>query len=354
MSQLFAAHKQWATRPKEERFYTLKEMHELAAQRRIVSHESRVTMNNIRFRGEEKSIYIIGKETDAQPTHWAFGQLCDLLDAPPAYMRKLPGHLVATNLNWAVANNPGRDMMKMMWANSTEMVVRAFNTMAYGRLWDNDVLAWLRQLTNDEQDWHRPPAVTDHLYPSGLYMSDRNFFVFLVNESNRIDDGSDKGLARGFFCWNTEVGQLSFGFQAFLYQYVCGNHIVWNAKNLFDARIFHSGNNVAFRVEKQVRPLLNQYIQSSAATEQAIITTARQKTIAQSRDGAIDWLAQRKFGYSPTEAATIVTHAEGLGKDPTVLWHLVDAATRLSQEKGFSDARTEKDRQAGKLLMSVM
>jgi len=42
--------------------------------------------------------------------------------------------------------------------------------------------------------------------PAGIYASDHDMFSFLVNEEYRIDDGSDGGLARGFFVQNSEVG----------------------------------------------------------------------------------------------------------------------------------------------------
>ena len=42
--------------------------------------------------------------------------------------------------------------------------------------------------------------------PAGIYASDHDMFAFLVNEEYRIDDGSDGGLARGFFVQNSEVG----------------------------------------------------------------------------------------------------------------------------------------------------
>ena len=65
--------------------------------------------------------------------------------------------------------------------------------------------------------------------PAGLYASDHDCFAFMVNESVTVDDGSDGGLCRGFFVSNSEVGAASLKFTS-LYRSVCGNHIVWGAK----------------------------------------------------------------------------------------------------------------------------
>ncbi len=48
--------------------------------------------------------------------------------------------------------------------------------------------------------------VGDPVAPAGLYASNHDMFAFLINEENRIDDGSDSGLSRGVFFENSEVG----------------------------------------------------------------------------------------------------------------------------------------------------
>ena len=53
-----------------------------------------------------------------------------------------------------------------------------------------------------------------------LYASDRDMFVFLADEDRRIEVAG-RSLARGFFVWNSEVGDKTLGAGFFLFDYVC-------------------------------------------------------------------------------------------------------------------------------------
>jgi hypothetical protein len=75
-----------------------------------------------------------------------------------------------------------------------------------------------------------------------LYASDRDMFVFLADEENRIElpgrrAGRSGSFARGFFVWNNEVGKTSLGAGFFLFDYVCSNRIVWGADQYTEVRI---------------------------------------------------------------------------------------------------------------------
>ena len=59
-----------------------------------------------------------------------------------------------------------------------------------------------------------------------LFASDRDMFVFLADEDNRIEipnrrAGKFGSFARGFFVWNSEVGKTTLGAGFFLFDYVC-------------------------------------------------------------------------------------------------------------------------------------
>jgi len=352
--ELFSAHKQWRDRAPDERFSTLKELHETVLARRQASVESHVVPSSMVFTTHENDVVLQGAQSLAVPSHWAFTQMCDLLEAPAPWIRKLPATLAADNLNFAAKSAP-RERMAMMWANgSTPGIVRCFTTLAYSRLWDSDIVQMLREMTQDETNgWHRPPAITDNEYPSGIYGSDRNVFVFLVNEQNKLDDGEEGGLARGFFCWNSEVRQQSFGFSAFLYKSVCGNHIVWGAEKLFDIRMWHIGQGMSFRAQQELGRVLGAYANASTQKDQVVIDAARQKIVANTRDETLGFLSAKNIGWNRAEAEKIVVAVEKQGKDPTNLWNLVNGATRMSQERGYTDERTSQDRRAGRMLNIV-
>ncbi|MEJ7663389.1 MAG: hypothetical protein WKG07_29515 [Hymenobacter sp.] len=129
---------------------------------------------------------------------------------------------------------------------------------AYSRLWNADVVDGLVPAL--DWGWRVPPArpavddprarpatvedillgqesfglsvkVGDMLAPAGVYAGDRDMFIFLVNPNRVIDDGM-KGLMRGVFVWNSEVGAGAFKVRTFYLENVCGNHIVWSASGV--------------------------------------------------------------------------------------------------------------------------
>lgn len=356
-NNLFRAHREWRDRPADERYPTLKALYEAVHARREASVASVVDPTTLRAEAvgigsSSKELAILGpSDQPAIPTHWAFSQLCSYSDAPGAWLRRLPADMAAFNLSWALQHSP-RQQLEMVWANgSAPATIRCFNTPMYARMWDEVLVQWLRRATDDEQNgWHRPPAKTDGEYPSGYYAGDRNIFCFCVNDQNRIDDGK-QGLGRGFFCWNSEVRQMGFGFEAFLYEFVCGNHIVWGAHKLFSLRMSHLGEMFIEKAASKLKRALGLYLNAGAATEQKLINQARKQTIAADKQGVIDLLSSRRIGFNLRESDAIVTQAEQDGDDPTVLWSVVNGATALSQQRfAHTDERTAWDRKAGKLL----
>ena len=360
MVELFQAHKEWRDRPIEECYPTLAALQEVTQARAYASVISRKSPSDLIFavNPADGDLVVKSNETGslAVPTNWAFSQMAGLLKAPAAWCQKVPAALAVQNLNWAAQSAP-REAMMMMWANgSNPGVIRCFTSPDYGRLPDWEVVQAIRTLTNDETGgWKRPPSILDHEAPRGYYAGDRNIFIFCVNESAQLDDDSSDGLHRGFFCWNSEVRQMSFGFKAFLYRRVCGNHLVYGAKELFDVRMIHLGKHMAEKAVKALGGILKRYMDSGTDKDQMIINKARTYQIRKTKAEIVDWLQARHPGgaWRPTEAKAIVDQAEELGKDPTILWNLVNAATVISQKKLFTDERTAVDAHAGAMMEVV-
>lgn len=359
-NNLYEASRQWASRPPDERYWTLKDLHEACLARHEASVESRLTLKDITFEAgaDERALVIQEQQSVASPSHLAFDQVCRLVDAPAPWLRRQPAALVADQLNWAVrADDAPRDSMVMLWQKGAggDSLVRAFTTTTYGRLWDSDLVSWLRRMTQDETNgWQRPPAYTDNKYPSGYYSSDRDLFVFMVNPARPLKGGPDNELNRGFFCWNTETqggARQSFGFRAFTYDRVCGNHIVWGAEDIFKVFMAHVGQGMSLRAQRETERVLGAYLNSGAQQEEQAIAAAMQFNIGATKDKATEWLRARGFTKADAEAAW--ENAIQRGANPTTLWEAVGSLTRLSQTKGWAGERNEMDRKAGKLLEAV-
>ena len=78
-----------------------------------------------------------------------------------------------------------------------------------------------------------------------LYASDRDVFLFLVDdthpiEAGRLPDGSPDLYFRGFYCWNSEVGSKTLGIASFYLRAVCMNRNLWGVENFEEITIRHS------------------------------------------------------------------------------------------------------------------
>lgn len=181
---------------------------------------------------------------------------------------------------------------------------------------------------------------------AGLYSSDRDIFMFFVNENYPVEVKGER-LSRGFFVWNSEVGKSSFGLTTFLYRYVCGNHIVWGAQEVKEIRIRHS-QNAPSRAFSEVMPVLNKYIESPIGSEIQTIKKAMEYRPAKGREGTIEWLQRQGFTKLQSERTfEYAVKEEGNG---TCLWNIVQGLSAMARDRKHTDARVDLERQAGRLL----
>jgi Domain of unknown function (DUF932) len=116
-----------------------------------------------------------------------------------------------------------------------------------------------------------------------LYASDRDMFVFLADEENRIElpnrrAGRMGSFARGFFVGNSEVGKSSLFAGFFLFDYVCCNRIIWGADQYTEVRIRHT-KGAPDRWLEEVTPVLQEYAEGSAKPVVQAIEDARSKRV---------------------------------------------------------------------------
>ena len=94
---------EWFSRPDDERYLSLSELHaavkaraEHATTRTVESREVRVEAS--RDDAERLALILPGRPEPVAPTHWSFGQLCSLVGAPSGYLRQLPAPLAGINM----------------------------------------------------------------------------------------------------------------------------------------------------------------------------------------------------------------------------------------------------------------
>jgi len=352
--ELFNASRQWATRPADERFDSLQNMYHVCKRYAESAKSSTFYLSNSQAIAKDNDVLLQGKTgTQTRLTHHAFGQMATSVGAPANYLRLLPAELAAENLNYGFQHIDNEQPKKGLFHNGKGLICRCMTSPIYQRIWNYEIVGRLIPL--EEQGWHTPPSMTDKTMPSGLYASDHDMFVFLVDDHHRIDDGTDEGLGRGFFAINSEVGQSAFKLITFLYRYVCGNHIVWGAQNVQKMKIIHKGQparnwNNTMRVE------LTRYANSSVSDEQAKIAAAKHMTLGATKDEVLDALfSKRALGIARKDLDAAYSLAEvdyelTKGAPPNTVWGMVQGVTRHSQSLPYADERAKLDVAGGKIL----
>ena len=380
MSNLLRASRQWATRPRDERFWGLNDLEQHLAPLRAASEELDTSLGQFRAVPNKRDLRIVGE--DGQPlgiTNWSFGQLCRSVDAPPDYLSGLPARLACQCLNRGFASNKEAAVKCLLQQNGEATELRAATGTAYSRIWDLDVVRAIAPAL--DVGWRVPPARPavddprarpatkedlleqgefwgsikegDMIAPAGVYRGDRDSFIFLVNPNRRIDDGGD-GLMRGVFVTNSEVGRTSFRIITFLLQNVCSNHIVWGASDLRELKLIHKGRaNSRFGSELVLR--LRRYNDAGAIEEEKMVRAAKLFELGKDRDSVIDRLFDIKsldLCRRDLEGAweLAVKWEKTAGSPPTTAWGFVHGLTRWSQTYDFADVRNALDVAGGKIL----
>lgn len=359
---------EWSTRPDDQRFISLPAMAGFLQSARQRSDARVVSSRHIEIApkpGDELTGIVVSPLGDAvpyEPNHWAFGQLATLAGAPAGYLRTMPAPIAADCLNYGLKY--ARDVEEVgiltqrgvNWDVDTTVAARLMAATGpnYGRVWNSDLVGMLIERFGDGVNgtWRVPgefgKAVTVDQRNTTLYASDRDIFVFLADEQNRIEipnrrHGQPGSLARGFFVWNSDVGSKTLGAAFFLFDYVCCNRIVWGASQYQEVKIRHT-SGAPDRWLEEVVPVLREYSEGSAKPVQQAIEDARARRV----DDMSAFLTNR-FSKKIAERA-MALHADEEGRPAESRWDAVTAVTALARSIPHQNERVILERQAGDLL----
>lgn len=367
MSQiLMKASREWASRPQDERFVSLPALRDHCARQRERSAGKVIATEALRLapvaEDNRDELLLLGpKGEPAAPSNHAFQQLCTLAKAPAGYMREMPAQLVADCVNWGLTMRRDVDEIGILLTRPDEgldgdmLRLRAATGPGYGRIWNAEIAEALIERFGDgvTGDWRVPGewgrAVDITRENTTFYAGDRDMFVFLADEVNRIEvpnrrNGKHGGMARGFFLWNSEVGATSIGLAMFLYDEVCGNRIVWGAEGYREIRLRHSAG-APMRWLDEITPVLAEYREASTQPIEATIASAKAKRL---EDKAAAFMAGR-FGKN-IGPAMLAQHEREEGRPVETIWDAATAATAYARGVPNQDNRVAIEREAGKLL----
>jgi hypothetical protein len=269
-TNLMEAHAQWASRPADQRFPNLESLIQSVQSRRMLSRSVDIDTGKAHVDSRDGVLTVNGTITPCEPTHWSFGQLSQSICAPASYLRTLPQNLLIENINHGLKTHPAGSMKFMTIAREDSPVntLQAITSTTYGRIWDYDVCQAVGRIVEQSGGkFHNPLAYAHRGRPdgfrtidasrterAGLYASDRDCFIFMIDGGSMLEAGPRAQLNRGFFVWNSETGSRSFGLMTFLFNQCCGNNIVWGASDIQRLVIRHtSGGPYRFAAEAAVR-----------------------------------------------------------------------------------------------------
>ncbi|WP_448954867.1 DUF932 domain-containing protein [Labrys neptuniae] len=362
---------EWFSRPDDERYLSLSELAESVRGRSERSRTRLVESAHIHVEAsrtdlERLTLILPGSNAPVAPTHWSFGQLASQVGAPAAYLRQLPAALAGINLQYGLASHRA-EQIKTLETDNGRLELRAVTGPDYGRIYDHELVEAVQRIAGNgtgDTRWKVPgvldwstgvynPRVDITKDTTTLYASDRDVFLFLVDDLNPIEagtlpDGSPDLYFRGFYCWNSEVGAKTLGMASFYLRAVCQNRNLWGVEDFEEITIRHS-KYAASRFAHEAAPALLNFANSSPMPFVNGIKAARERIVARSEEDRLDFL--RKRGFSKAETGKIIeTVLAEEGRPPETIFDFIAGITAVARDKPHQDARLELEGKAKKLL----
>ena len=358
----YTAHREWATRPPDERYASVQALYEAARARRVRTEERDHRDRRLQDRG--------GGDRRARPARrvGSHGRP-DALELRAARHHRRRAAEVPPHA--ARADRLRRDQPRAAAAASRRSTscssigphpwtVHAITSPRYARVHHDELAGRVLDLMAAHPAWHLPLGYKDGVFgaervPSGAYLGDRDMFLFLVDGNRDLDDPTDAshaGLFRGFILRNSDVGAAALTLDVFLFRAVCGesHHLGLSARGRLPAPArggVDSGRVDAPRLRASARP--------STPTRPPIApcscgprprSSVRRATRCSTR-------SLQRLDLSQKQAAEAYTLAEQHETNPRSVWGYVQGLTRLSQRTPWQDGRFALDRAASRLLTTV-
>ena len=356
------AHNQWATRPDDQRFEDIDSFVSHLERRRENSYVRKANTSDMAVHFDDDALYLNGETTKAELTNWSGGQLCQRMGAPAAYLRKLPNERAAGLLNYHLKDVEPAPYNVMFYEKpdgNGSFTTQAITTEHYGRIFDADVVNAIVGMNERTGNKFRNPVAYGggkwgaELKGAGLYASDRDMFMFMIDGGDRLDIGERAKLHRGFFASNSEVGNSSLRLKMFLFNEVCGNNIVWGAQDITELTMRHS-KYAPTRFVNEAEPSLLEFINATGNREAEVIKRAMEYKLPAKDD---EWWKSLSSGrnaqFTKGEVQSAINMAEIEEGECATLWDLEQGFTAHARMKAHIDARIDLETRAGKLLNIV-
>lgn len=364
---------QWANRPDDEKFLTLAELRKSVAQRTSESASEVKSLANVKVNHANGLTLELDGTTETEMTNWSFSQLCNITKTPASYLSKLPAKLAAINLQYGLMNTDESKLAYIQDTGSTNTKLRAMTSESYGRIYDSEVVDQVMNIAGDGSIWKVPGMLDWSSAKSGLvkynpfvdvtketttlYASDRDVFIFLVDDTHPIEvgklsNGEPDLMFRGFYVWNSEVGNKTFGMSTMLLRGVCCNRNLWGVEGSKELRIRHSKFGPA-RFAQQAAPMLTNYANMNSMGIIAKVANAKSAIVAKNAEERLSFgMDKAGLTKSVTERVLDAVLNEEQHEAENV-WDFVQGITAVARSIQTQDTRLAMEAIAGKLMDKV-
>ncbi len=364
---------QWASRPDDQKFLSLGALRAQVAQWADESHVEEFNPAKLRFVTNPEDPYFLemamGDGKSYEMTNYGFDQVAGLAGAPAGYLRKLPAPLAAANLRYGLLS--GGDDLKAAYVRENGVnSLRAITSTNYGRILDRDVVDVVQSFAGDgtgDTRWKVPGMIDwgSMTYNSEvdittetttLYASDRDIFLFLVDDRNPIEVGKLPGgepdlMFRGVYVWNSEVGRRSFGVASMYLRGVCQNRNLWGVEGFSEVTFRHT-SGAPERFLSEAAPALTTFADGAASKLVTGVKAAKAAIVSTDDDERLTFLA--KFGFSEKQARELISISVAEeGKPQESIWDHAQAITAKARRVGRQENRLLLEGVAGKMLDKV-
>lgn len=374
----FASHdttvsREWMKRPDDQRFTSLEGLSLALHDRKnnMVTHtnmDPRSLSVVLNEGGDDLRLLAPGID-GAELTSWSFGQLAQRAKAPAAYLRGLPVELAAECLNHGLVTGDGDIVAPYIYEGAYTKQLRAATSPTYGRIYDADVVKAVMHLNaRDGGRWKVPgvlnwgalqhnPHVDVTKENTTLYASDRDVFLFLVDDLHPVQvgtlpNGQPDMMFRGFYVSNSEVGSASFTLATMYMRAVCQNRILWGVEGKQELTFRHT-SGAPDRFLREVGNRLSSFAEMSSTALVDGVNKAKENVLPTDRPEQIRWVI-RETGITQARAAAVLNAVElEEGHPATSVWDVAQGLTAVARRIPRQDERIQLERTAKTLLDAV-
>jgi len=369
-----ALNAQWASRPADQRYTSVEDLLAAVLARKEESTERDIAISKIAAVADgPANIKVKADGTDFDLTNWSFQQLCWAADSSPSrYLSRLPNSLAVECLNHGLAVNAAENggSVKMLLREQTSEM-RAITSPRYGRIWDADVVGRVAEFCGRNPEWKVPGMLDWSSYDNGmvtynpnvdvtkenttLYASDRDCFIFLVDDRNPIQigtlpNGAPDLVFRGLMLANSETGSRKFELTLILLRGVCANRCLWGIDKSHKISIRHS--RFALTRFEDALPVIETYASMKDEAVIGVVSATRRKPLIDD-EHVIEFLGNRLGLSKKVSEAIIALHIKEEGGPILNVWDAITGVTAYARGLEFQDQRVALEQKASGLLIAA-